>query len=183
VGFAALTQLLTAVPFLLSIIVVWTYGADAQAAAEIELTQQGLPASLLADHGVSFGSNTAETPLPAGIIVVLVVLALLNFAGRRTGQVLSWIFHPVLAVAGILIVPAQLFTATFLATSFRDSGDPLLRRVDVPKLVDAARQALPGWLPAVDAAKLVLTTAGSLVVIGLLAAPSARAFFRAGRRG
>jgi hypothetical protein len=43
VGFAALTQLLTAVPFLLSILVVWTYGADAQAAA--------------------------ETPLPAGIIV------------------------------------------------------------------------------------------------------------------
>ena len=146
------------------------------------LPMQGLPASLLAGHGVSFGSNTAETPVPAAIIVVLVVLALLNLTGRRAGQVLSWIFHPLLVVAGSLIVPAQLFTATFLSASFRDSGDPVLRQVDVPKLVDAAREAMPSWLPVADGAKLVLTTAGSLLVIVLLALPSARVFFRARRR-
>jgi hypothetical protein len=150
VVFAVVTQLLTALPFLLSIIVVWTSGADAQAAAEAELTRQGLPASLLAEHGISFGSNTAETPLPAAFIVVLAVLALLNLAGRRAGQVLSWVFHTLLAVAGALIVPAQLFTSTFLAASFRDSSDPMLRRVDVPKLVDAAGHAMPSWLPVVD---------------------------------
>ncbi|MEU0528947.1 hypothetical protein [Amycolatopsis tolypomycina] len=175
-------QLLTALSFVLSIIVVWTSGADAQAAAEAELARQGLPASLLAEHGVSFGSNTAETPLPAAIITVLVVLARLNLTGRRAGQVLSWVFHPLLAVAGALIVPAQLFTATFLATSFRDSGDPVLRQVDVPKLVDAAREAMPSWLPVVDGAKLVLTTAGSLLVIVLLALPASRAFFRGRKR-
>ncbi|MEV7099639.1 hypothetical protein AB0M80_43130 [Amycolatopsis sp. NPDC051045] len=120
--------------------------------------------------------------MPAAFVVVLVVLALLNLAGRRAGQVLSWVFHPLLAVAGALIVPAQLFTSTFLAASFRDSGDPMLRRVDVPKLVDAAGHAMPSWLPVVDGAKLVLTTAGSLTVIVLLALPSARAFFRARRR-
>jgi hypothetical protein len=43
--------------------------------------------------------------------------------------------------------------------------------------------AVPGWRPAVDAAKLMLTTAGSLLVIVLLAAPSARTFFRARQRG
>ncbi|MEV6874584.1 hypothetical protein [Amycolatopsis sp. NPDC051128] len=177
-----MTQLLTVLPFLLSIIVVWTFGTDAQAAAEAELTRQGLPTSLLPEHAVSFGSNTAETPLPAAIIAVLVVLALLNLAGRRAGQVLSWVFHPLLAVAGALIVPAQLFTATFLAASFRDSGDPVLRQVDVPKLVDAARAAMPSWLPVVDGAKLVLTTAGSLLVIVLLALPASRAYFRARRR-
>ncbi|WIX98395.1 hypothetical protein QRX60_30545 [Amycolatopsis mongoliensis] len=175
---AALTQVLTAVPFLLSIIVVRAVGAEAQAAAEAELSRQGLPPSLLAGHGVSFGSDTAETPLPGAIIVVLVALALLNLAGRRAGQVLSWVFHPLLAVAGALIVPAQLFTATFLAASFRDSGDPLLQRVDVPRLVDAARQAFPGWLPVVDGAKLVFTTAGSVLVIVLLVLPSAREYFR-----
>ncbi len=179
--FVVVTQLLTVLPFLLSIIVVWTFGADAQAAAEAELTRQGLPASLLAEHAVSFGSNTAETPLPAAIIAVLVVLALLNLTGRRAGQVLSWVFHPLLAVAGALIVPAQLFTASLLAASFRDSGDPMLRQVDVPKLVDAAREAMPSWLPVVDGAKLVLTTAGSLLVIVLLALPVSRAFFRARR--
>ena len=169
VVFAAGIQLLTTLPFVLSIIVVWTFGADAQAAAEAELTRQGLPASVLAEHGVSFGSNTAETPLPAAIVVALVVLALLNLTGRRAGRVLSWVFHPLLAVAGALIVPAQLFTATFLAASFRDSGDPVLRQVDVPQLVGAARAAMPSWLPVVDGAKLVLTTAGSVVVIVLLA--------------
>ena len=85
-------------------------------------------------------------------------------------------------MAGALIVPAQLVTTTFLATSFRDSGDPTLRRVDVPKLVDAARHAMPNWLPIVDGAKLVLTTAGSLLVIVLLTLPSARALFRARTR-
>ncbi|WP_284740407.1 hypothetical protein [Amycolatopsis sp. RTGN1] len=107
---------------------------------------------------------------------------MLNLTGQRAGQGGSWIFHPLLAVAGALILLAQLFTATFLAAGFHDSGDPVLQRVDVPKLVDAARQAMPTWLPVVDGAKLVLTTAESLLVIVLLALPSARAFFRARRR-
>src|SRR5690242_11855012 len=108
--FAAGLQLLTALPFLLSIIVVWRYGADAQAAAQAELTRQGVPTSVLAEHGISFGSNTAEIPIPAAIILVLVVLALLNLAGRRVGRTLSWIFHPILVVAGIVIIPGQVFT-------------------------------------------------------------------------
>ncbi|MFB9686038.1 hypothetical protein [Amycolatopsis plumensis] len=45
-------------PFLLSIIVVRTFGADAQAAAEAELNRQGLSAPLLAEHG----SASARTP-------------------------------------------------------------------------------------------------------------------------
>ncbi|MFD1048137.1 hypothetical protein ACFQ1S_22645, partial [Kibdelosporangium lantanae] len=98
--FAAGLQLLAALPFLLSIIVVWRYGADAQAAAETELSRQGVPTSVLADHGISFGSNTAEIPVPAGIILVLVALALLNLAGRRAGRIGSWVVHPVLFVAG-----------------------------------------------------------------------------------
>lgn len=92
--YAAGLQLLTAVPFLLSVIVVWTYGADAQAGAEAELTRQGIPASVLADHGISFGSNTAEIPIPAAIILALVVLALFNLAGNRVGRIISWGLPP-----------------------------------------------------------------------------------------
>ena len=164
---AAVLQLLTAVPFLLSIVVVWVYGTGAQAAAEAELVRQGVPAAVLAEHGISFGANTAEIPIPAAIIAVLVAFALLNFAGKRAGRILSWLFHPVLAVAGILIVPAQLFTASYLQASFRD--DPVLARIDVPALVTAAQHAMPAWLPAVDWAKLLLTTLGSVAVIVLLA--------------
>jgi hypothetical protein len=176
--FAVGLQLLTVVPFLLSIIVVWRYGADAQAAAEAELTRQSLPASVLADHGVSFGSNTAEIPIPAAIILVLVVLALLNLAGIRVGRILSWIFHPILLVAGIVIIPGQVFTASLLESSFRTSGDAVLQRIDVPALVGAAQRAMPGWLPYVDGAKLVLTTLGSVLVIVLLTVPSARRYVR-----
>jgi hypothetical protein len=121
--FAVGLQLLTAVPFLLSIIVVWRDGADAQTAAEAELTRQGVPTSVLADHGVSFGSNTAEIPIPAAIILALIVLALLNLAGNRVGRTLSWIFHPILLVAGIVIIPGQVFTTSVLESSFRVSGD------------------------------------------------------------
>lgn len=166
--FAAGLQLLTALPFLLSVIVVWRYGAGAQAAAEAELVRQGVPTSVLADHGIRFGSDTAEIPIPAAIILVLVVLAVLNLAGGRVGRIGSWIFHPVLVVAGIVIIPGQVFTASFLESSFRTSGDAVLQRIDVPTLVGAAARAMPGWLPYVDGAKLVLTTLGSVVVIILL---------------
>jgi hypothetical protein len=177
--FAAGLQLVTAVPFLLSIIVVWRYGADAQAAAVAELSRQGLPASVLADHGISFGSDTAEIPIPAGIIVVLVVLALLNLAGNRVGRTSSWIFHPILVVAGTVIIPGQVFTTSVLESGFRTSGDAVLRRINVPALVGAADRVMPGWLPYVDGAKLALTTLGSVIVIVLLAVPSARRYVRA----
>jgi hypothetical protein len=176
--FAAVLQLLTIVPFLIGSAVVLIYGAHAQAAAEAEVARQGLPAGILASHGVSFGSNTAELPLPIAIAVVLVVLALLNLGGRRIGQVLSWIFQPLLFVAGCLIIPGQVFTVQFLESAFTNSGDPMLARINVQALVDAASHVLPGWLPYVDWAKLILTTLGSLVIVVLLAMPSARAFFR-----
>jgi len=177
--FAAGLQLLTALPFLLSIIVVWRYGAEAQAAVEAELTRQGVPTSVLAEHGISFGSNTAEIPIPVAIILVLVVLALLNLAGSRVGRTLSWIFHPILVVAGIVIIPGQVFTTSVLESSFRSSGDAVLQRINVSALVGAAERAMPGWLPYVDGTKLVLTTLGSMLVIALLMVPSARRHVRA----
>jgi hypothetical protein len=179
VPFAAGLQLLTALPFLLSIFVVWRYGADAQAAAEAELTRQGVPTSVLADHGIRFGSNTAEIPIPAAIILVLVVLALLNLAGNRVGRTLSWIFHVILVVAGTVIIPGQVFTTSVLESSFRSSGDAVLQRIDVPALVGAADRIMPGWLPYVDGAKLVLTTLGSVLVIVLLTVPSTGRYVRA----
>lgn len=175
---AATLQLLAVVPFLIGSTVVLVYGADAQVAAEREVARQGLPAAILANHGVSFGSNTAEIPFPIAIALILTTLALLNMAGKRAGRILSWIFHPILFVAGCIIIPGQVFTAGFMESSFKNSGDPMLARIDVPALVDAARHVLPGWLLYVDVGKLVLTTLGSLLVIILLAVPSARAHFR-----
>jgi hypothetical protein len=175
---AATLQLLAVVPFLIGSAVVLVYGAGAQAAAEAEVVRQGLPAAILADHGISFGSNTAEIPLPITIALILTTLALLNLAGNRVGRILSWIFQPILFVAGCVIIPSQVFTAQFLESAFKNSGDPMLARIDVQALVDAAMHVLPGWLLYVNVAKLALTTLGSLLVVVLLAVPSANAYFR-----
>ncbi|RJL32161.1 hypothetical protein D5H75_17270 [Bailinhaonella thermotolerans] len=172
---AVVVQALTVVPFLIGILVVLLYGGRAQSAAEREMRRQGLSATALTRNGVDFGGSEGLAVL---IVLLLVAAALLVLAGKRAGRLLSWVLHPVLFVLGIVIVPVQLFTARFLASSFADAGDPELARVDVPALVAAAAQAMPAWLPAVNAAKLVLTTLGSLAVVVLLALPSARAHFR-----
>lgn len=172
---AATLQLLTTVPFLLGTFVVLAYGGAAQAAAEAEIVRQGLPSGILAQHGVSFrGSDT----LAIVLILVLVALAVLNLAGRKLGQILSWIFQPILFVMGVVIIPSQLFTAQLLESSFKNSGEPMLARIDVHALVEAAVQVMPGWLTAANIAKLALTTLGSLLVIVLLAVPTARMYFR-----
>ncbi|MGP3962905.1 hypothetical protein ACTWPT_43635 [Nonomuraea sp. 3N208] len=72
---AATLQLLSAVPFLLGTYVVLVHGAGAQAAAEAEVARQGLPPSVLAEHGISFGSNTAELPFAIAIVLILATLA------------------------------------------------------------------------------------------------------------
>ncbi|MEV0384804.1 hypothetical protein [Nonomuraea sp. NPDC050643] len=175
---AAVLQLLTIVPFLTGTFVVLVHGPGARAAAQAEIVRQGLPADLLARHGIDFGGSDT---LAIVLVVILVALAALNLAGRRAGQILSWIFQPVLVVMGVVIIPAQLFTARLLESSFKDSGDPLLARVDVAALVEAATNVMPGWLPAANVAKLALTTVGSLAVIVLLALPASRAYFRGTR--
>ncbi|MEU8150366.1 hypothetical protein [Nonomuraea sp. NPDC048901] len=178
VVFAATLQSLTALPFLVGSAVVLFYGAGAQAAAEAEVARQGLPPAVLAGHGISFGSNLADIPLALGIAVVLVTLALLNLRGNRVGRMLSWILQPVLFVAGSVIVPSQVFTAQVLESSFKKSGDPVLERIDVRAMVDAAAHVMPSGLLYVNIGKLALTTLGSLLVVILLATPSARAYFR-----
>ncbi|MEV6151917.1 hypothetical protein AB0L53_16380 [Nonomuraea sp. NPDC052129] len=172
---AATLQLLTVVPFLLGTFSVLAYGAGAQAAAEAEIARQGLPTAILAQHGINFGGS--ET-LAIVLALILASLALLNLAGKRAGRILSWIFQPILVALGVIIIPGQLFTAQFLKSSFKNSGNSMLARIDVQALIDAATHVMPGWLPYVTVAKLILTTLGSLLVIILLAVPSARAYFR-----
>jgi hypothetical protein len=176
---AATLQLLTAVPFVLGTFTVLVFGPRAQAAAEAEAARQGVPPSVLAEHGIRFGDNTAELPLTVAIVLALATLAVLNLNGRPLGRTLSWIFQPMLFVAGALIVPGQVFVTPLLESMVKSSGDPVLARVDVPDLVDAAMRAMPGWLIHANVAKLTLTTLGSALVVVLLALPSARAYVRA----
>lgn len=179
----AAVQVLTAVPFVLGAVVVAGYGARAQRAAEADVVRQGAAAGVLARNGVSFGANAWDVVLAAGIAAALLTLAALNLAGWPVSRVLSYVIHPALLVAGLLIVPQQVFTSWFLRRSFLHATDPDLHRLDAGALVAATGHVFPGWLLPVDVAKLVLTTLGSVIVILVLSTRSSRTHFRRRGRG
>jgi hypothetical protein len=150
---------------------------DAQAAAEAEVARQGFPAEVLARNNVHFGEGAAGLALADAI-------AWAWWPGgaqpgrERVGRIGSWIFQPLLLVAGGLVESRQVFTVRFLESAFRNSGDATVAGVNVKAFVDAAADAYPAWFPYVVNARFVLTTLGSLLVISLLAVPSANAYFR-----
>jgi hypothetical protein len=170
-------QFLLAATFLIIAVVAYFYGANAQRAAETEVVNQGFPAGILARHGVRFEESGVEILLPVAIALCLAALASLNLAGSEVGRILSWIFQSILVVAGGLIMSRQVFPVRFLESAFKKSGDATLQGIDVRAFVDAARGAFPAWLRYLLAARLVLATVGSLLVIILLAVPSANAYF------
>lgn len=173
---AALLQLLLAATFLISVGSALLFGAAAQRAAEAELARQGFPASLLTAENLRFDEGPAGV-LPAMIIAaVLIMLAILNLRGHRAGRLISWIFQPLLVVAGLILVSGQVFLEAGLEQALARSG---VTGVDVPALVAAARAAFPWWYPAEAWLKLIFVTVGQLVTVVLLALPSARAYVRA----
>jgi hypothetical protein len=72
---------------------------------------------------------------------------------------------------------AQVFDVRYLTSAFRKSGDQALRSINVKAFVDAAVRAFPAGFRSLVAARFVLTTAGSVLVIVLLAVPAANAYF------
>jgi hypothetical protein len=174
---ASLLQLLLAVTFLIMPAIAYRYGARAQAAAEAEVARQGFPAGILAKNKVKFTERGIEAALPAAIALLLVALASLNLAGIEAGRIMSWIFQPVILVVGGLVTAAQVFDVRYLTSAFRKSGDQTLRSINVKAFVDAAVRAFPAGFRSLVATRFVLTTAGSVLVIVLLAVPAANAYF------
>jgi hypothetical protein len=64
------------------------------------------------------------------------------------------------------------------ARVLKNSSDATLADINVKAFVDAATGAYPAWFPYVVTARFVLATLGSLLIINLLAVPSANAYFR-----
>jgi hypothetical protein len=166
---ASILQLALAATFLLIPIIASRYGTRAQRAAEAEVVKQGFPPEVLAQHRVRFAESGVETLLPFAIALCLVALAALNLAGSDAGRIASWIFQPLLFVAGSFITAGQVFTVRYIESAFKKSGDATLQRINVRAFVDAARQAFPAWLPYLIVVRFVLVTVGSLLVIILLA--------------
>jgi len=172
---ASVLQLLLAATFVIMPTAACRYGTSAQVAAEADVARQGFPAGILAQHKVSFAERGIDTVLPLAIAVFLAALAWLNLAGTGAGQTLSWIFQPLVLFGGGIVTAGQVFAVRYLESAFRKSGDAALQRIDVKAFVDAALDVFPRWFRYLVVARFVLTTAGSALVIILLAVPAASA--------
>jgi hypothetical protein len=174
---AAALQLLLAIAFLVSASVALLYGPAAQAAGVAELVRQGFAPDVLTREGVRF-DDTAAGIVPAYVIAIgFAALGFLNLAGRRAGRVLTFICQPIILILAAVIMTRQVFLVADLKSAF--AGNPSLSSLDVQALVDAGEAAMPTWYPHAVRVRFALGTLGSLVVLILLATPSARAWFRA----
>ncbi|THV33487.1 hypothetical protein [Glycomyces buryatensis] len=171
-------QILLAVALVVSAIVGAVYGADAEAAFEAELASQGLEIADLPDDSQNDFGGGAGMYTTLVVALGLLTLGLLNGAGKRPARIITWVIQPLVLVCGGFAFAGQLFLGPFLQWTFDNSGEENLEALDAGALVDAAFAAFPAWSVAVDWAVVLLATLGSLLVIILLAVPSANAFFR-----
>ena len=174
----AVLQILVALAFLSTPAIGLVYGSAVQAAVDAEVARQGLPSSVLAENGIAFNETGAAILIPAVVAAVLVVLAVLDLRGSRIGRVLTWIVAPLVLLGNFAIVASQAGLAQALEAMFDSSGNPALQAIDVPALLAAADSAYPGWLSLAVDTRFAVVTAGSVLVLVLMALPSARAYFR-----
>ena len=171
VTFAGVLQLLFALAFLIAPVAGMIFGADIQAAAEAQLTRQGLSPSLLADKGVRFDESGAAMVVPVSTAVIAALLAWLNLAGKRAGRILTFVFQPIFLALDVFIALSQASQVQFLQSRLGNG-------VNAQAIIEASARAYPAWLFTVTDARLIFTLMASILVIILLLLPSARAYFR-----
>jgi hypothetical protein len=170
---ASLLQLATAATFLVMALVAYRYGSFAQRAAEAEVERQGHPAGALSRGRVRFEERGIELALPLGIAALLVVLAALNLNGNELARIATWIFHTILLLGGGVITAQQVWAIRFMRSAFHKSGDPVLARINVAAVIDAATDVFPWWVRFLVIVRFALVTAGSVIVMILVGLPSA----------
>jgi hypothetical protein len=168
---AAIQQLALGVTFLIIGVTAQRYGDQAQQAAEQAVIDQGVAREkdFLLKRKVKFSESAAEMLLPLAIGVLLLIVGLLNLPGSGLGRTLSWVLEPLLLVIVGFVTAGQVFVSPFLKRAFKKSADAQLRQIDVDALVKRAATAFPAWLYPLQVGRFALATAGSAVVMVLLA--------------
>ncbi|NGN66541.1 hypothetical protein G5C51_21895 [Streptomyces sp. A7024] len=141
----AVMQLLVAAAFVSIPTVRHRYGPTATAAAEAELTRQGVRTSVLAENKMRFDAGGHETAAPATVAAIMVMLAVLNLADAGPAHVLTWVFQSLVLLANVVIVHSMLTATKSVQAAFARKGDPELARIDVPALLKAAEDGFPKW--------------------------------------
>lgn len=146
ITFAAVVQLLIALAFVSIPVVRHRYGGGAGAHAEAELERQGIPVRVLKENKINFDASGHETWAPGSIALVMAALAVLNLSGSHWGEVLSWVFLPLVFLGNLAILYSQLTAVKSVEAAFKRKGDPMLQRIDVPALIEAAGKGFPAWV-------------------------------------
>ncbi|MEV0611850.1 hypothetical protein AB0I81_00910 [Nonomuraea sp. NPDC050404] len=161
---AAALQFLLALTYLLVPLAGHRYGAAAQRAAEAEIRRQGHETATLAKHGLNFTASTGSVLVSVAIALILATLAVLNLGNQ---SLLTWVLQPVLLIAGGFITTAQVFVVRYVEAALRKSGTT---NIDAKALIGAAAATFPRWFRPLVVTRFLLTTAGSLAILVLLAA-------------
>ncbi len=144
-AFVATMQLLVAAAFVSIPLVRHRYGATAMAHAEANLRGQGVAPTVLADNGMRFDAGGHETAAPAGVAAIMIALAGLNLAGIGWVGTVNWIFLTLVLLGNGVILHSQLTATRSVTAAFARKGDPMLARIDVPALLEAAEDGFPAW--------------------------------------
>ncbi|MEU8525509.1 hypothetical protein AB0C77_07905 [Streptomyces sp. NPDC048629] len=177
IALAATLQLALAALFLVIPVTVWFTGAAAQRAAEAEVAAQGHPPEVLARHGIRFEEERWEFGFALSIGALLTALASLTLAAHGGARLASWIAEPLIFLVVGFITAGQVFAVKYTEAAFKRSEDPAARTVDAKAVIAAANSGFPRWLRALVLVRFPLATLGSLLVVALLATPSAAAYF------
>ncbi|MFC9892839.1 hypothetical protein ACFVMC_04015 [Nocardia sp. NPDC127579] len=163
---AAIAQILIALAFVSIPLVRHRFGGDAAAAADRELTRQGVRPAVLAENGLRFDAGGHETWAPVSFAALMLIAAALNLAGSEWGQTLSWIFQAIILLANALIIYSNLTAVQSVTAAFAKKGDPELARIDVRGFLDAAENAFPRWvMKHLTYARHAVVFGGSLLVL------------------
>lgn len=178
VTIAALFHFAIALAFASIPVIGLLYGADVQTAAEAEVARQGQDPDLLAANGLAFDEHGVAVWAPFAIAAVVALLGAVLRAGKRIGRVLSFIALPLVLAGNALIMASNATAADKVQAIFDASGDAAVRSLDAAAILDAAFGAYPDWLPALEAVRFAVVTAGCVLGLVLLALRPAREYFR-----
>jgi uncharacterized membrane protein YsdA (DUF1294 family) len=171
-------QILLAVFLVASALTNLLYGPDAQAAAEAELEAQGVDLADVPQGTLAYDQGLAPLLVTIVIALGLVVLALLNGAGKRPARIITWVVQPIVLICGAILFAGQFVGEQMMQMAVENAGSDALANADMGAVVDAAYGAYPAWTAIISYGVLALATLGSLAIIILLAVPSANAYFR-----
>ncbi|MEU0830997.1 hypothetical protein [Streptomyces sp. NPDC005969] len=167
--FVAAMQLSVAGAFVSIPVVRARFGATATAAAQAELSRQGVRTTVLEENGMRFDAGGHETWAPVSIATVLAATAALNLIGNSMAELFSWIVLGLVVAINCVILYSNLTATTSVQAAFARKGDPELTRIDVAALLKAAESGFPRWVWVLQNARHVIVFGAAALALTTLA--------------